>query len=397
MALRDYQQRAITLFYNWLSSHAGNPCIVMSTGSGKSHVIAELCKDILTSYPQSKILVLSHVKELLAQDAEKIQLAWGDTAPLGIYSAGIGRKELGYSITVAGIQSVRDKSEALGFIDLVIVDEAHLISHKAEGGYRNLLDGLKTINPALRIVGLTATPYRLGHGLISENGAIFDDLIEPVKIEELIVRGFLTPLRSKLTQAALAVDGVGKRGGEFIESELQAKVNNEDDNERIVAEVIARSEGRNAWLFFCTGVAHACAMRDVLLSHGISAAAILGKTPKDERSRLISDFKSGALKALTNADVLTTGFDYPGIDLIAMCRPTMSPGLYIQMAGRGMRIAPGKEDCLVLDFAGNVKRHGPVTDVQPPKHKGAGTGEAPVKICDECAELVHASVKVCPC
>lgn len=396
MALRDYQQRAITMLFIWLRYNAGNPCIVAPTGSGKSWILAGLCREIMTHWPQSRILVLSHVKELLAQDAEKIMLAWPE-APLGIYSAGMNSRDVGLPITVAGIQSVRDKADILGFVDVAIIDECHLISHKAEGGYRSLLEALKAKNPNMRIVGLTATPYRLGHGLISERGAIFDDLIEPVKINELIARGFLAPLRSKLPKTVLSVEGVGKRGGEFIESELQAAVNNADDNERIVEETIRRAESRNAWLFFCTGVEHAAAICDTLRAHDVITEVITGATPTAERDRILRDFKAGRIKALTNVSVLTTGFDYPGIDLIAMCRPTMSPGLYLQMVGRGMRIAAGKTDCLVLDFAGNVKRHGPITEVQPPKHKGAGTGDAPVKICGECAELVHASVKICPC
>lgn len=396
MALRDYQQRAITMLFIWLRYNAGNPCIVAPTGSGKSWILAGLCREIMTHWPQSRILVLSHVKELLAQDAEKIMLAWPE-APLGIYSAGMNSRDVGLPITVAGIQSVRDKADILGFIDVAIIDECHLISHKAEGGYRSLLEALKAKNPNMRIVGLTATPYRLGHGLISEHGAIFDDLIEPVKIKELIARGFLAPLRSKLPKTVLSVEGVGKRGGEFIEAELQAAVNNADDNERIVEETIRRAESRNAWLFFCTGVEHAAAICDTLRAHDVAAEVVTGATPTAERDRILRDFKAGRIKALTNVSVLTTGFDYPGIDLIAMCRPTMSPGLYLQMVGRGMRTAAGKTDCLVLDFAGNVKRHGPITEVQPPKHKGAGTGDAPVKICGECAELVHASVKICPC
>lgn len=396
LTLRDYQRRAIDMLYAWMRYNRGNPCIVMPTGSGKAVVCAALCRDIMTKWPQSRILILSHVKELLQQDAEKIMLAWPE-APLGIYSAGMNSRDVGLPLTVAGIQSVRDKAAMLGFIDICIVDEAHLISAKAEGGYRTLIAALTAINPNMRVVGLTATPYRLGHGLISEHGALFDGLIEPVKIEELVARGFLAPLRSKLPEALISVEGVAKRGGEFVESELQAKVNNEDDNERIVEETIRRAGDRRAWLFFCTGVAHAEAICGVLRSHGVIAEVVTGSTPTAERDRILTDFKAGRVKAISNVSVLTTGFDYPGIDLIAMCRPTMSPGLYIQTVGRGMRIAPDKTDCLVLDFAGNVKRHGPITEVKPPKHKGAGTGDAPVKVCDECAELVHASVKVCPC
>ena len=213
----------------------------------------------------------------------------------------------------------------------------------------------------------------------------------------MIARGDLAPLRSKATEAELSVEGVGKRGGEFIEHELQAAVNNAGDNERIVDEVLKRAGGRKAWLFFCAGVEHAEAMKKALVKAGVTAECLTGKTDAKCRDDIIARFRTGEITALTNCQVLTTGFDYPDIDLIALCRPTMSPGLYIQTVGRGMRIAPGKTDCLVLDFAGNVKRHGPITAVKPPKHKGAGTGDAPVKICPECAELIHTSIKTCPC
>jgi DNA repair protein RadD len=135
----------------------------------------------------------------------------------------------------------------------------------------------------------------------------------------------------------------------------------------------------------------------VLQEKGIPAACVTGKTPKKEREQILADFKAGRLRALTNANVLTTGFDYPDIDLIAMLRPTMSAGLYVQMAGRGMRVKSHTDHCMVLDFAGVVASHGPITAVQPPKkHKQGEEGEAPVKACPECHELVHPSAKECP-
>lgn len=392
--LRDYQQRAIVMLYNWMARNAGNPCIVAPTGSGKSWIIAALCEDVLRQWPDSRILILSHVKELLSQDADKIVQAWPD-APVGLYSAGLGHRDVN-RITVAGIQSVWKRPEELEKIDLSIVDEAHLINHSDSGMYRSLLKDLKEQNPLLRIVGLTATPYRLGHGLITEGeNRIFDGLIEPVTIAELVARGFLAPLRSKLPAKTLDVEGVHKRGGEYVESELQLAVDTDANNAEIVKETISRAGDRKAWLFFCTGVEHAFHMRDELRQAGIPAAAVVGDTPAAERAEILENFKTGRLKALTNVDVLTTGFDYPGIDLLAMCRPTLSPGLYVQMAGRGMRVAEGKADCLVLDFAGNVAAHGPITGVAIPKGKRAAEKKA-VRKCPECDEIVAIGVKVCP-
>lgn len=396
MMLRDYQQRTLDQLYAWFEAgNSGNPCLVLPTGAGKSHIIAALCKDALQQWPETRILMLTHVKELIEQNAEKMRQHWAN-APMGIYSAGLKRKELGEPITFAGIQSVRTKASLIGHVDLVVIDEAHLVSHKDQGGYRTLLADLTAINPNLRIVGLTASPYRLGHGYITDKPAIFDALIEPVSIEELIYKGYLSTLRSKLTTTKLEVDGVHKRGGEYIEAELQAAVNTSDKNVKVVHEIIKLGHDRKSWLIFCAGVQHAYNIKDALIAQGIVAECVTGETPSNERDRMLTDFKAGRIQALTNANVLTTGFDAPGIDLIAMLRPTMSPGLYVQMAGRGLRIADGKTDCLVLDFAGVVEQHGPITAVRPPPKKGDKQGEAPIKVCENCQEICALSVRVCP-
>ena len=339
--------------------------------------------------------MLTHVRELISQNLEKMRQHWPN-APLGVYSAGLRQKELGEPITFAGIQSVRTKAAQIGHVDLVIIDEAHLVSHKDEGGYRSLLAELSAINPNLRIVGLTASPYRLGHGYITDEPAIFSALIQPTSIEELIHKGFLSTLRSKLTRTKLEVDGVHKRGGEYIESELQAAVDTTDKNRMVAAEIVRLGYERKSWLVFCAGVAHAQHIAIALQAQGITTECVTGETPSAERDRILTDFKQGRIRALTNANVLTTGFDAPGIDLIAMLRPTMSPGLYVQMAGRGLRIAEGKTDCMVLDFAGVVEQHGPITAVKPPPKKGDKVGEAPVKVCDYCQEICALSVRECP-
>lgn len=396
--LRPYQQRAIDHLYEWMRNNTGNPCLVLPTGSGKSHIVAALCKDAVQNWPETKILMLTHMKELIEQNAEKMREHWRG-APMGIYSAGIGKRQLGEPITFAGIQSIRGKASRVGHVDLCIIDECHLVNHKELGVYRTFLDELLTINPSMRVIGLTATPYRLGHGLITEKPAIFDDLLEPVSIEELIQKGFLATLRSKVTGTNYDLSGVHKRGGEFIESELQAAVDTDENNASVVREVIALAGDRKSWLFFCTGVHHAHAVAEAIRGEGISAACVTGETPKAEREQILADFKAGKIQALTNANVLTTGFDAPNIDLIAMLRPTMSASLYVQMAGRGMRLKQHTDHCLVLDFAGVVQTHGPIVAVQPPKRKGEegrGGGEAPVKVCDNCDELVAISAKECP-
>ena len=394
--LRDYQQRAIDALYRWFRDHEwGNPCLVLPTGAGKSHIIAHICQDIFRENPEAKVLMLSHVKELIEQDASKLRDAWPN-APMGIYSAGLRSKDID-AITFAGIQSIYKKASRLGHVHLVVIDECHLVSNAKQGRYRQLLDDLAQINPGIRVVGLTATPYRLSQGLLTEGDeALFDDILDVVSIDELVAKGFLTPLSSKLPpEGRIDVSGVRKVAGEFNARDLEVAARLKDDE---AVEAIARyGAERKCWLIFCSGVEHSEDVAARLTAMGYPAGAVTQNTSAANRERIIADFKAGRLQALTNANVLTTGFDHPEIDLLAFLRPTMSPGLYLQMAGRGMRIAPGKADCLVLDFAGNILRHGPVTNVRPPRGPGdRSQGDAPVKACPECHELVAISVMDCP-
>ena len=395
MKPRDYQERAISQVFDWVATNNGNPCLEIPTGGGKTLVIAEVCKRALSGYPGTRILILSHVKELLAQARDTLVKVWPN-APVGVYSAGLNQRTFGQPITIAGIQSLRKKFHLLGEVHIVIVDEAHLIGHRAQGLYRELVDYLTARNPKLRVIGLTATPYRLGHGLITDKPAIFSDILRPTSIEELIFKGYLSPLRSKLTGAQYDVSAVHKRGGDYVESELTRAIDTEDQNYEVAKEIVARAGGRQSWLVFCTGVSHALHMRDNLRGLGVNSEILTGEMTSAQRDDAIRRFKAGEITCLTNVGVLTTGFDFPGIDLIAMCRPTLSPGLYSQIAGRGLRIAPGKKDCLFLDFAGVVATHGPITAIQTPDLKGEGKGEPPIKICDNCHELVHMSARKCP-
>lgn len=281
--------------------------------------------------------------------------------------------------------------------------------------YGKFLAAMRERNPDIRLLGLTATDYRLDSGRLTEgDDKLFDDVAYEVNIRELIDDGYLTPLVSKATQTALDVSGVKKRGGEFVASELQAAVDKAELNAGIVDDIVSYGAERRSWLVFASGVEHAEHLRDEIRSRGYSAEVLTGETPNGERKRIIADFKSYRLRALINMGVLTTGFNHPGVDLIAAARPTESAGLYVQIAGRGTRnvYAPGwpldtreqriaaiangpKPNCLFLDFGGLVRRHGPI-DMVTPKKPGKGGGDAPVKTCPECFSLVHASVMECP-
>mgnify|MGYP003648849704 CR=1 FL=1 len=394
IVLRPYQQEAIDQTLAWLGKEDGNLVCSLPTGAGKSVVIAEFCRYALQKYQGTKILMLVHVRELIEQNHDKLKTIWKD-APVGIYSAGLNRREI-KDITYAGIQSIHNRHEELGHTDLVIVDECHLISHKNEGMYCKLLNNLKEINPKLRVLGYTGTPFRMQHGYLHENSDLFHGMIEPVKIDFLIKEGFLCQLRSKFTSHHFTLDGVKKRGGEYIEKDLQLAVDTDKNNEMVVKEILKHSINRKSILLFCTGVEHAEHITDLMNDVGIHCNIITGETAKQERDDTIADFRNGTLRALASVNVLSVGFDATGVDMIVLLRPTLSPIIYAQQCGRGLRTNPNKEDCLILDFAGNISTHGPITKIRPPKKKSEKPGEAPVKVCEHCQEIVHLSVMICP-
>lgn len=395
MKLRNYQQRSIDELFAWFSNGGiGNPLMVLPTAAGKSVILAAMIKLIFQQWPSQRILMLTHVKELIEQNYSKLRAVWPE-ADAGIYSAGIGRKDTENAIIYAGIQSIHKKALHIGRFDLIFIDEAHLVPNKQMGTYRKFIADCQRINPQLRVIGLTATPFRLGTGyLYTGEDAIFSCAATEVTVNELLDLGYLSPLVSKHTGISANLNGLKKRGGEYIDKELEAAF--DEVLYAALDDVISKGQYRKKWLIFNSSVAHAEKSCDYLHDHGISVAIISGATQKAEREEIIADYKAGKYQALCNCQVLTTGFDAPEIDLIAMLRATESTALYIQICGRGMRIAEGKKDCLVLDYGKNIERHGCVDDpiIKIPKDK-RDKQEAPVKICEVCDAYCHATATRC--
>ena len=396
ITLRPYQTAAIDAIYRYYEAHAGNCLITIPTAGGKSLVMATFVEGVLKAFPDQRILIVTHVRELIEQNHAELLRLWPD-APAGIYSAGLKQRDIGARILFAGIQSIHKRVYDVQQCDLVLIDEAHLIPRSSNTIYRRFLDGLKRLNPALKVIGLTATPYRLDSGRLHEGeGAIFTDIAYEVSVRELIDAGYLSQLISRRMVTELDLSGVGTRAGEFVAKELEAAIDKDVITQSAVDEIFQCAANRKSWLIFCAGVDHAFHVRDAVRSRGVSCETIVGDTPGAQREAIIQDFKAGRIQCLTNANVLTTGFNAPAVDLIAMLRPTNSAGLYVQIVGRGCRQAPGKTDCLVLDFAGNIERHGPIDAIKPKTPKAGEGGEAPTKDCPQCGAAVHASVRECP-
>lgn len=399
---RWYQQEAVTAWWSYFNSHSGNPLIVMPTGSGKSPVLGMLTKDILTQYPRQRILILTHVKELVEQDAKAITRHWPH-APVSIYSSSVGRKDLSGRIVVASIQSIINNLEEAGKFNLIFIDEAHLVPEKSETTYRKVIAHFKEVNPKVKVTGLTATPYRLAGGHLLDCGIFTDicyDLTTPDSFTRLVNEGFLSRLVNKKVLTKIDTSKVGTRMGDYIPSELEAAVNQADITGAAIREMMYYGSDRHHILVFAVSVDHAYEVADEFEIRGWKTVVIHGGLSKKEREHLLDEFTSGRARVCVNVNVLTTGFDYPEIDMLGILRPSTSVALWVQILGRGLRTAPGKENCLVMDFTSNTIDLGPIDDPAVPprlgkKKKKGGPKTIGGKECPICHQVSGFAAKFC--
>lgn len=410
MQLRPYQQEAINATYQWLRTHSGNPCIVAPTGSGKSPIIATICRDAVKLW-HGRVLVLAHVKELLEQTANTLRKI-DPTLDIGVYSAGLNSRDTSQSVIVAGIQSIYNKAFDMGKFNLILVDECHLLPPDGEGMYQTFLSDARLVNPKIRIIGLTATPYRLKSGRLCGPDTLLNEISYEIDVQTLIEQGFLCPLISKSGRKKVDFGGLHIRQGEYIQSEMDELFNTHDNVQSACNEMINLCCDRHHVLIFACSVKHAQNIKETIEKVTSQECGIVtGETPAREREMLLRRFRherirgdlfgiteKSPLKYLVNVNVLTTGYDEPRTDAVVLLRPTASAGLYAQMVGRGFRLHDSKTNCLILDYGGNILRHGPVDSIRikekDPSECSEGT--APVKECPKCCTIVHAAVATCP-
>lgn len=384
--LRPYQNEAVASVVKHFRRHKTPAVVVLPTGAGKSLVIAELAR-----IAKGRVLVLTHVKELVEQNYLKYK---SYDLVAGIYSAGLGRKEKTEKVIFSSIQSVARASEDFfENFSLVIVDECHRISLDEKTQYQQVFDILKKKNDNVFFLGLTATPYRLGMGWIynfhykgslkSEGDCFFRDCIYELPLSYMIDNGYLTrPVKIDSPVACYDFSKLelDKKTGLYSISDIEEILK---DNERvtpgIIGHIIETAQERQGVMIFTSTVRHA---REILGLLPLGQSEIVtGDTPIKERDEIINNFKDKKIKYLVNVSVLTTGFDAPHVDLIAVLRPTESVGLYQQIVGRGLRLAANKEDCLILDYTGQGHNlfSPEVGDIPPDKES------VPVEIpCPEC-------------
>ena len=410
---RDYQINAATSLWNHVHSKFDRkPLVVLPTGSGKSHTMALFMSGMITAYPHVRMISTVHVKELVKNNYEALMEIMPH-APAGIYSSGLGRRDVA-QVTFTGIDSVVNRALLFGHIDFLLVDEAHRISDKETASYNKFIDGLRRINPKLIVIGFTATDWRMGTGKLTESG-IFDDVCYDMSSGEaflwMIDQGYLLKPVPKKTQHQADADDIGIKMGEFDAKEAAAEFDR--IIEPAIDEIILAGQNRQAWLLFAQNIEQAEIIADMMNHKGYPFAAVHSKG--GDRDGDVAKFLRGEYRGLVNKDILTTGFDDPRIDLIGMLRMTNSPGLWVQMLGRGTRplwakgdydittregrlasiAASAKQNCLVLDFAANTTRLGPINYPNVPRKRKGQKGDPPVRECPQCGSYIHISIKVC--
>jgi DNA repair protein RadD len=387
--LRPYQQKSVDAAIEYFRRDRSPAVIVLPTGAGKSLVIAELAR-----IARGNVLVLAHVKELVEQNHAKFE---SYDLKAGIFSAGLERKDKGHKVTFGSIQSVaRAPEDFFKEFSLLVIDECHRISLEEETQYQFIINKLKEINPSICILGLTATPYRLGmgwiynfhhHGIVrTQEKRLFKECIYELPLSYMIRNKYLTP-PVKVDSPVACYDfsslELSNTTGKFTMADVEDLLS---DQKRvtpgIIGNIVEQAKDRLGVMIFTSTVRHAKEVLSLLPSD--SSMLVTGDTPDDERDEIISKFKNQELKFLVNVSVLTTGFDAPHVDLIAILRPTESISLYQQIIGRGLRLYEGKKDCLILDYTGlnydiftpEVGESKPTSDSEPVQVLCPGCGHA---------------------
>lgn len=396
MKLRDYQREAIEgLWECWKASPRSIPLIVLPTGAGKSLVIASIIQRISKKYPRARFIIATHTAKIVIQNAQELQSLLKVLEPIGIYSASLKAKTI-KRVTFGNVQSMYKKGREFD-ASFLIIDECHLTSEKDSSMYQQLITGLRIRNPDIKILGLTATPMRMDQGSLVSESSTFNEIAYEVPIWRLIEEGYLAPLIS-VAKKEVDLSSVHMSGHDYNQHELELAFNQDYLIETQCKEIIESAKDRKHLLIFCTGIEHAKKVSEKLTALGLPTDYVTGEMPYYERTLKLDKFSQGNIRGLCNVDVLTTGYNFKPIDSVVLLRATRSVALYVQCVGRGTRTAPGKNNCLVLDFGGNIDRHGPIDLIQIKAQKSpkAEVGVAPSKKCPMCGCVVAIKTRICP-
>ena len=411
MKLRDYQEEAVDHVSAKLAQFK-KVALVAPTASGKSVICAEIVRRFLEIRKVERVLVLCHQGHLLIQNEQKIHEIVPDSVfKTGVYCASEKRKETTKQIILASRDSLGRDPSACGKFSLVIVDECHLIdvnagSDKSKTYYSKIFQHLGDVF----VVGLTGTPWRLSGGLVYGDGKFFQDIGYEIKMAYLIEKGYLSPYTLPKGERKI-IDTTGIKitsTGDYSTKDLEEVSMPEDVIEACLDSWEKHASDRKTSIFFCCSVDHA-KLVEKLLHKRLKSDKICyvdGKLTGEKRKQLLARITAGEIKAIVNIGVLTTGFDAPVIDCVVMLRGTASVALFVQCIGRGLRTHPGKDDCLVLDLAGNFERFGsvedPIVEEKAPSAKPreiveeGEVAQPGMKICSVCGCEVKSTKQACP-
>ena len=373
--LRPYQQKAHDAIISWIRK-TYEPCLIeAATGAGKSHIIAAVAQTVHEISKGKHVLCLAPSAELVIQNSEKYE-ATGNKCSL--FSASAGQKSLRYPVVFGTPMTVKNKISKFGEkFAMVVLDECHSITPTV----KEIIDNIRDKNKNLRVVGMTATPYRMNEGYIfgqwpdgkpvaeheRREDPYFAACVDRITARELISLDYLTqPVIGAIhAESYHTTDMQLNSLGKFDQSDIDRAYHGQGrKTSAIIADIIAHSQDRHGVMIFAATVRHAQECIDSLPPE--LSAIVTGETPKNERKEIIDRFKAREIKYIVNVSVLTTGFDAPHVDVIAMLRATESVGLLQQIVGRGLRKSEGKDDCLILDYAENFERHCPEGDIFTP-------------------------------
>jgi len=395
--------------------------IQAATGAGKTIVFAELIRRFLNDFPTMKILVLVHREIIVKQNADKLRRLW-PTAPIGIACASASsRVDMHSPVVFGSIQTLASRIETLPMFHLVIIDEAHRLPPKStESQYKKVLDRLEMYYPGLRIFGLTATPFRLSWGSIygrehkrtsdeepSKNW--FDALDLEIGIQKLQAvqpddenpdAPYLCGMRAFVEDKSISTElnSISKTAGEFNQGELSDLMQKTIHLQTALDAYRKHSEGRTRTVIFAVDIDHAEKIQKIFFSAGIMANCVHSEKDKGHNREVLEKFDAGSIPVVVNVGVLTEGWDCRSVDMLMLCRPTMSAALFVQIVGRGLRTYPGKQDVLILDLAGNFFRHGPPwAPILPDYSKPGRPKEKLVKPDKKCPACGHENQAGCWC
>jgi DNA repair protein RadD len=400
--LRKYQAEALETV---LAALQERPYVLLqaATGAGKGILLAELSRLLVGSYPEMRIAIIAHRQELIEQAYEKLLNVWPEGFHhIGLACASVGKVDTKKAVTIGSIQTLDRRDIEVPF-DLLIIDECHHIPPIEAGGqYHNIINRNLENNPVLRVLGLTATPFRLNHGYIygtecRENKTnFFPQLDYSISMNTLIDLGYLTGWRAK--KPVDISDRLAKaiiKNGEYDMQWLSGEMSQEIHIESALDAYQRYGESSKKVVVFAIDIKHANLLASTFASKGYKAKALHSLLPQGERKGILRDFEEGELRFLVNVGILTEGWDSPRVDMIMMCRPTKSPGLFVQMIGRGMRPFPEKFSLLILDLAENFNLHGDPGNPNIKIKNKVVPSEPLYKVCPYCKSIIALSARTC--